>query len=340
MKAALGFWLVFLACVRAGTMNSVSDAGGPGEGGLAPGWHRDRQLPTFSERPYSLLVPQGPGPHPLLFMLHGGAGNATSAESMTCLSSDVNNPACLHNLAVAAGMVVVFPNGTGSALLSNIRTFNAGGGGPRGAGGSWVCVSGAACKAGVDELSYFNALLAEVQKLTDIDDTQLYASGLSNGGAMAHRLACSWNKLRAIAAVGGANQYETGAACTPLRKTAVLHLHGDADPCWTYAESSRSCIQGETGYKVDVAGSIAAWAARNGCTPNPVSTPLPDAANDGMTSVRLSWSNCQVPTELIRVGGGGHLYPSGFLTLPESMVGRATRDFGNEVIMEFFSRAR
>jgi polyhydroxybutyrate depolymerase len=314
-----------------------------GGAALAAGWYRDRTLVTFPDRPYSLLVPTGAGPHPLLFILHGGAGNAASAETMTCSSSDVDNPSCLHNLAAAAGMVVVFPNGTSSAALSNVRTFNAGGGGVRSAGGNWVCVSGAACTSGVDELPYFNALLAEVSALTAVDDSRLFATGLSNGGAMSHRLACSWNKLRAIAAVGGANQFETMEACNPQRKPAVLHIHGDADPCWSYTESATACGPGESGYKVGVVASTLKWAIRNGCRVStgagPASTPMPNPANDGMTSERLTWANCAAPTELIRVGGGGHLYPNGFLTIPSSTVGRATQDFGNEVIMDFFNRA-
>jgi polyhydroxybutyrate depolymerase len=69
----------------------------------------------------------------------------------------------------------------------------------------------------------------------NIDTGRVYFTGLSNGGAMSHRIACELSdRVTAIAAVGGANQFSTAAPCDPQLPVAVMQIHGTEDPCWTY----------------------------------------------------------------------------------------------------------
>jgi polyhydroxybutyrate depolymerase len=117
----------------------------------------------------------------------------------------------------------------------------------------------------------------------------------------------------------------------------VLQIHGTADPCWTYAQSSESCLPGDGGVKVGVAESMEGWRVRNGCGANTLEVMLPDVdPNDDTTSVRITWQGCATDTELLRIDGGGHAWPGGWLFLDEDRIGRLPNDFnGSEMIWDF-----
>ena len=183
---------------------------------------------------------------------------------LVCPGGDLESAGCLDRVALAAGMAVVFPNGSNAPvarlLLSRggIRTWNAGGG-RDGA----TCVSGDACKRDVDDVGYVRALLADVGRRIAVDPKRVFATGFSNGAALAHRLACEAADLfAAVAPVSGENQAAL-AACAPSRPVAVLSIHGTLDRCWPYAGGAGACIA--TGRYVSVEETLAGWAARNGC---------------------------------------------------------------------------
>jgi polyhydroxybutyrate depolymerase len=61
-----------------------------------------------------------------------------------------------------------------------------------------------------------------------VDPARLWASGHSNGGMLAYRLACDLSdKITAIAVVTGALVDPT---CNPTKPVSVIHLHGNLDP--------------------------------------------------------------------------------------------------------------
>lgn len=55
--------------------------------------------------------------------IHGGGGNSRGAARTTCPGGDIDSPDCLHAMAGREGVAVVYPNGTGARLLSNVRTW-------------------------------------------------------------------------------------------------------------------------------------------------------------------------------------------------------------------------
>lgn len=174
-------------------------------------------VPGFERRSYDIYLPTGyvpTQPVPVVLAIHGGGGHARAAARTSCPGGDIENPDCLHAIAAREGVAVVYPNGTGSRLVPSVRTWNAGGGAD-----GWQCVSGRACKDGVDDVAYFRALLDDLSRWVAVDSRRVYATGLSNGGAMSHRLACQMaERVAAIAALGGANQYATTSVCTPPRR--------------------------------------------------------------------------------------------------------------------------
>jgi polyhydroxybutyrate depolymerase len=301
--------------------------------GVAPGDRVSCKVPGHVDRGADLALPaswDGRSALPLIIAYHGGGGNREGAQRVTCPGGRAGAAGCLDTMAVARGYAVVSPDGTGNRPLRDVRTWNGGGGGP----GAY-CASGAACARGVDDVGYTDDLLAALATAIPIDPRRIFATGISNGGAMSHRIACERPQVIAAAApVGGANQHgDGGGACAPV---PILHIHGTRDPCWPFAGGAGDCIETE-GRKTSVAETMAGWAARNGCTDASSDAPLPDVdPGDGVTSVRRTWSACAAATELIAMEGGGHTWPSGWQYLGADRVGVVTRDFGNELILDFF----
>ncbi len=291
--------------------------------------------PDVFDRAFDVRVPaswDGVTPLPLIYGFHGGGGHRTSAPKVTCPNGDLSNPDCLTAKANAAGYAVVYPDGTGNRPARNIRTWNAGGG-----TGEWHCVSGVGCSSDVDDMAYLDTVHEEVQRILPVDATRVYATGLSNGGAISHRLACERPaRLAAIATVGGANQYAAAGESCP-GGVAVLQIHGTEDPCWGYRTSTATCLENSGKKKIGGLESTEAWAARNGCDDATDDESLPNPVDDRTSATRMRWQNCASPVELIRIDGGGHTWPQGDRFLSEGRIGRLSQDFdGDDVILEFF----
>lgn len=315
-----------------------ADAGGAEPACGAPGGFAPCDLPSWPDRGYRIFRPSRHDvtrPTPVVLMLHGGSGNAVSAIRTPCPTGDLRHPSCWHRVAEAEGFVVVYPEGTDFPAAPGRRTWNAGGGRD-----PWHCVSAGACRAGVDDVRYFRELLDHLGRWMAVDPGAVFATGLSNGGAMAHRLACELgDRVAAIAPVGGANQYAALEPCNPAQPVAVLHIHGTEDPCWTYAETTRTC-PGEVGLKVGARESTEGWAARNGCSGGPVASPEPDEDGDGLVAELLSWTGCDASVVLARLVGAGHTYPAGRQYQPPEAIGPTFRDWGSERIWAFFAAHR
>jgi polyhydroxybutyrate depolymerase len=335
--AAIG-WLLWLSGALCACASAKPQACSPAD--AKPGAALSCELPGFAHRPYDVHLPADyvpARPVPVVLAIHGGGGNSRGAARTTCPGGDIESRDCLHAIAGREGVAVVYPNGTGARLLANVRTWNAGGGEQ-----GWQCVSGRACKDGVDDIAYFRALLADLARWVALDPRRVYATGLSNGGAMSHRLACQMaGRIAAIAALGGENQYATTATCAPARPVPVLQIHGTRDPCWRYAGGTAACAQRDDMSKISVEESMRIWAALNGCQSVQAAQPAaqPMASEDGIVTERVRWAGCRAQTELIRVVGGGHVWPGGWAYLPEGVIGPMVRGWSaNRVILDFFRR--
>jgi polyhydroxybutyrate depolymerase len=137
------------------------------------------------ERSYLIRVPgdlaNGHEPVPLVLVLHGGGGNAENAEMMTGFTDKARRE----------GFIVVYPEGTGRRK-DRLLTWNAG----------HCC--GHAMETRVDDVGFIGALIDKLVASYPIDPKRIYATGMSNGGMMTHRLGIELSdKLAAIAPVVG-----------------------------------------------------------------------------------------------------------------------------------------
>ncbi len=91
---------------------------------------------------------------------------------------------------------------------------------------------------------------------------RIFATGISNGGVMAYRLASELSdRIASIASVAGPMGTET---CRPTRPVSVLHFHGTADDFAPYngGRGSKSFSQADF-RSVDF--TIRQWIEANGC---------------------------------------------------------------------------
>jgi polyhydroxybutyrate depolymerase len=286
------------------------------------------QVPGYVDRAFDLAVPaswDGASPLPLVIAYHGGGGNREATQRVACPGGVLDDERCLDAMANARGYAVVSPDGTAQRPLRDVRTWNG--------GGTRYCASGAACARDIDDIGYTDDLLVAVGAAIPIDANRIHATGISNGGAMSHRLACERPELvAAIAPVAGANQHaDDGGPCGAV---PVLHIHGTLDPAWKFEGGDGGFDDGD---KTSVAETMAGWAARNGCGETFVDTTLDDRdPGDGVVSTRRAFDGCAQATELITMEGAGHTWPDGFQYFGESRIGVISHDFGNEVILDFF----
>lgn len=318
---------------------------------LAPGCARDCRdfaltgprevtcrVPGWTDRDVRVRAPagwDGTTALPLVVARHGHSGTGAGFNGTTCPGGDTSSEACLDQVADAEGFAVAYPDGTGGSLGRG-RSWNAGGGEE-----GFRCTGDPACADGVDDLAYDDDLHELLAGLLPLDADRLYATGMSNGAAMSHRLACERpGRYAAIVAVGGANQALGHPGCNPTQATPVLQIHGTEDPCWTWeGEVGEVCTGEGEGVFVGVEASMAAWETLNGCSGSRLEAELPDSADDGTRTVRVTSTGCRAATELLRVEGGGHTWPGGRQYLPVSSIGPVAEDFSASVEMWTFMAA-
>jgi polyhydroxybutyrate depolymerase len=297
----------------------------------------------FPDRPYDIFIPENLDSKtkvPVLMLLHDQDTDALNALIMTCNNGHINDPSCISELANKEGFVVMIPRGTPRILANWQRSWNAGGGDVK---QQWECNSGNPCKQQVNDVEYIDKVLQHVQTKVLIDHHRIYATGLGNGAAMSHRLACQLpNRIAAIAAISGSNQASQVQECRPVRAIPVLQIHGTEDCYWPFLGGARTCgkPKNASGHLLSFAQSMQTWAKINGCDEQAITTELD---NDPSIS-RMNWQACQQPLIAYRIENGGHYWPNGFQ--PKAFAPKQApkaimnRNVSNKDIWDFLSAHR
>ena len=232
-------------------------------------------------RDYILHIPpafDATQPAAVVMVFHGGGGKAENAVRMTGFSQ----------LADEKGFIVVYPNGTGR-LGDEVLTWNGG-----------TCC-GYAQINNVDDVGFARAILADLQTVATVDLKRVYATGISNGGIMAYRLACEAADV--FAAIGSVSGTLNFAPCQPTERVAVIHFHGTDDQHLPYDGGVGSESLVGTDF-ASVQDSIGFWVAFNGCDSEPSTNQFSDIQHN-------VWEGCEgnSSVELYTIIGGKHAWP-------------------------------
>lgn len=245
---------------------------------------------------------------PVLLAFHGGGGNA---EGMRRVAVG------LDRLADAEGFVVVYPGGTGR-FERRLLTWNVG-----------PCC-GWAKEHDVDDVGFTRALLRDLARRLPLDRTRVYATGMSNGGMMAHRLGVELgDRIAAIAPVAGA--ILPAAPPAGGRPVPVMHVHSVDDPRALYGGGLGPPFP-LTDHRVEhpaVTDVLAWWLARNGCGLEPRCDPPRKGAGAAATHTATRFTYApkgDAGAEVVhwRLTGAGHVWPGGDPVLPPRIVGPAS----------------
>jgi polyhydroxybutyrate depolymerase len=310
-KFQLILLLGFLASPAAACVRPLAAAtpGTAEAAGLASGETTRTLSHGGRERSYILYVPPSVDwsrPVPLVFVFHGGTGNARSAANMSGFDS----------VADANGFLVVYPNGTGRFSDDVLLTWN----------GGDCC--GSARENNVDDVGFVRAMVADLQSRITVDPRRIYAAGMSNGALLSQRLACEAADL--IAAIGPVSGTLNFAPCTPARPVSVIEFHGTADEHIPYDGG----IGPRSLTRVDFASvpeTIGFWTAFDRCASPPQTVSTGDVRHD-------TWGDCadSAAVELYTIAGGGHAWPGG--QKGEPLADQPTASISaSELIWQFFA---
>ncbi len=220
-------------------------------GASPPGCRRPRQdvassssSPSPSPGEVFEPLPLAPGElRPLVILLHGLGGSG----------SELFHAGRLGELARAHRLFVVAPDGT-----------------PDRAGRLFWNAGDACCnfdRLAIDDVARLRALIDEWRARPGVDPARVYVVGFSNGGFMAHRLACdAADRIAAVASIAGAAP-DPGVRCgggAGGASVAVLEVHGDADHIVRY-QGGRVFDEPALPRFPSAPDGMRVWADRLGC---------------------------------------------------------------------------
>ncbi len=296
--------LAFLvaACGSDGTPATQGDqtarpSSGCGLGSLAAGTHAFTFDHDGKERFYEVHVPaiyDDDTAAPLLLNLHplvlgGPLHGIWTSESRQNVKSE------------EAGFIVLQPDGLGEPASWN--------------GGDRCCSP--ANQDGIDDVGFIDALVKHTMSRLCIDERRVYATGMSNGGYLSHRIACEFpERIAAIAPVVGSLSQEL--VCADGRGVPVLQLSGGEDSLASRQQS------------------VDSWVAVNACTG---STTITHQQGGVTCTTHDDCKDGAVVTHCV-VAGGGHCAFSD--ADPQLAPGCGPRDdiVSQDLIWDFFSQWR
>lgn len=257
----------------------------------------------------------------LVLVFHGSGGNAQQSRAMFGYAFDV--------LAEQKGFLVAYPDGYE-------QHFN----GCRKAGPY------SANELDIDDVGFMRFLTQWFYVEHGANQQQVFATGVSNGGQMALRLALEAPDLIAAAApIATSLPTPENMGCAASGKpVALLLMNGTEDPMNPYEGGTVALygLLGDRGTVLSSAASARYWARLAGHSEQPVVEQLPDTRPDDKSVVTVErWEHVgKVPVTHYTVVGGGHNAPHPDIRLPRLLGGTNNDIVAAQEIMNFFLSAK
>ncbi|MEA3435752.1 MAG: PHB depolymerase family esterase [Thermodesulfobacteriota bacterium] len=290
---AIPIWIIFLTIIVVGCHKTI-DGTETQETGL---FHKNITIDAITRR-YAYYVPKNLGnfPHPLVLSLHGGG---IYIADMTGESGHKTPYKIWMDIADIEKLIIVYPEGENGSYGK--PTWN-------------DCRANSSVSSTAADVNFINSLIDKFSSEYHIDPNRIYASGMSNGGIMALRLAVELSdKIAAVAAIGAAmpDRSECGLPVNPI---SVLFMNGTADNYLPYNGGTISNPPNpDHGTIFSTEESVNIWTTFDQTDTIPVVYNFPDIdTRDNSTVTRYTYSNGVEGTEVIlyKVVGSGHSAPS------------------------------
>ena len=250
------------------------------------------------KRRYAIYIPKGLGnrPCPLIFELHGGG---IYIEDMTGESGHKTPYKLWMSLADIEKFIVVYPEGLKGAYGK--PTWN-------------DCRGNSIVSSNADDVHFISVLIDTISSKYKIDPHRIYASGTSNGGLMALRLAVELSNRIAAVAATAASMPDDSKCSKPKHPISVLFMNGTADNHLPYNGGTVSYPPNpDYGTVYSTEKSVQIWVHIDQTDATPVVHKFPDLdKKNGSTVTSYTYSHGLEGTEVVlyKVIGGGHSAPS------------------------------
>ena len=215
--------------------------------------------------------------YPLVIFLHGYGGNGQGGMEY----SQFNQVGNTYNF------LIVYPSG--------IPNWNSG-----------IGDNPTSSTPDVNDVGYIDALIDTLSDSFNIDLGRIYATGFSNGGFMAYKLACQLShRIAAVASVSGVMSTSTLDKCNPSRAIPVLHIHGTKD--------NMVFIDGLKEWR-SVEETVRYWTNFNNCDISEMTVLQDSDPTDDCTVEKYSYTNCTNNSNVTyyKVINGGHTWPGAY----------------------------
>ncbi len=245
------------------------------------------------QRIYSLHIPDnfdGTESAPLVVFLHGGGGNAQSAQNFTNFNvvSEQNDFLMLYP---QAGLE--FPENSNSFIWADGRGL-------------------APDLQGIDDVGFVNALIEQLKTEYNINEQKVYLCGFSNGSFLTQKIAFEDNsQFAAIGTIGGTMSVELFDNGNPQRAIPMIYIFGLDDPLVPF---NGGYVSGNTNFASvkSIANSVDYWVQNNNCQTTLPEVNLPNInTNDNSTVKVYEYTNgdCNSKVKYYEITGGGHTWP-------------------------------
>jgi polyhydroxybutyrate depolymerase len=180
-----------------------------------------------------------------------------------------------------------------------------------------------------NDIQMVGALLDLIEMQFCVDTQRVFATGMSDGGAMSSVLAClSADRFAAFAPVAVVLY---PMVCDNTRHLAFMGMSGTADPIVPFAGGAVTCC----GMPVlpPPTDAMNNWGVHNGCDANFTEDRL------GTEVRRRTWNHCKDGSAVIFyiIDGGGHTWPGS--AIPVARLGLTTQQLhASETIWDFFKQ--
>ena len=315
------------------------------------------------DREFMVRLPRGYDPkqhYPVVILLHGMNQDADDMERLTRFDdlADKNGIIAIYPMALHGRWNVgVHPPEQPTGMRpGGGRRRGFGGGYPGGGGGGYPGGGGGGYPGGggqgqgrspdqdrraapADDVAFLNQMLDQVNTKFSVDAARVYALGLSEGGFMSLRAACSLSDRIAAAAAVGAAMPKT-MICLPSRAVPVLMINGTSDPVVPYGGGTEHNLHVQT---LSAEDSSKDWAKIDRCNDKAEKGKWSAGQKGGTETKTDTYDGCHDNAKVVlySLKGDGNTWPGGEQYEPENAVGKTSSDVNaNEVVWNFLSNRK